>query len=268
VEIMGEGEKTPKRAWSAGANRPVDSHGRALPRFERLVEKIATGDPRLLADRLSQAVTDVLAVDGTAISVHLGANVAVPVGASNQEAVTAESLQFTLLEGPCLQSYTRGDPVLIADTHDPRSPAWTLWPTYTAELSRHTTYRGVSAFPLVSEGVAMGSLSLYRHHPGRLAEVEAITTIATHVAELLMDAQMFASRHHESEQQWSNSPTAQRRHQVWRAQGMTMQGSNLSPAQALDLLRAHAYTAGRLLDDVADDIVAGRLPVPILDSNL
>jgi hypothetical protein len=67
VEIMGEGEKTPKRARSAGANRPVDSHGRTLPRFERLTEKIATGDPRLLADRLSQAVADVLAVDGTAI---------------------------------------------------------------------------------------------------------------------------------------------------------------------------------------------------------
>jgi hypothetical protein len=40
--------------------------------------------------------------------------------------------------------------------------------------------------------------------------------------------------------------------------------NKLNAAEALDVLRAQAYSAGRLVDAVADDIVAGRLPVPVL----
>jgi hypothetical protein len=46
-----------------------------------------------------------------------------------------------------------------------------------------------------------------------------------------------------------------------------MKANRLNPAQALDLLRAQAYTAGRLLDAVADDIATGRVPIPVLGSD-
>src|SRR4051794_25421528 len=75
-----------------------------LSRFEAAVAGAADGpaeDLRLLPDRWCRAVVDVLGVDGAAISVYLGADLAVPIGASGVEATTGEALQFTLREGPC-----------------------------------------------------------------------------------------------------------------------------------------------------------------------
>ncbi len=59
---------------------------------------------RLLPDGLAAAAAQVLNVDGAAISVYLGADVATSVGGSGATASVAESLQFTLAEGPCLSS--------------------------------------------------------------------------------------------------------------------------------------------------------------------
>jgi hypothetical protein len=50
-------------------------------------------------------------------------------------------------------------------------------------------------------------------------------------------------------------------------QGMIVPANRLTPGQAVDLLRAQACTAGRLLDDIADDIATGRLPVPVLHTD-
>ncbi len=43
-----------------------------------------------------------------------------------------------------------------------------------------------------------------------------------------------------------------------------MKVNGLGAQPALDLLRAHAYTYGRLLEDVATDILTGHMPVPDL----
>jgi hypothetical protein len=45
-----------------------------------------------------------------------------------------------------------------------------------------------------------------------------------------------------------------------------VQVNRITPGEAIDLLRAQAFSADRLLDDLAADIVAGRLPVPVLES--
>jgi hypothetical protein len=65
---------------------------------------------------------------------------------------------------------------------------------------------------------------------------------------------------------WLDSPASNRRRQVWQAQGMILQANRITPGQAIDLLRANAFADDRLLDDIAADIVAGRLAVPVLDA--
>ncbi len=45
---------------------------------------------------------------------------------------------------------------------------------------------------------------------------------------------------------------------------MTMHANRISFNEALDVLRAHAHTHDRLLDDLAADIVTGRAQVSIL----
>ena len=47
--------------------------------------------------------------------------------------------------------------------------------------------------------------------------------------------------------------------EVYQAQGMVMVDLGVSLTEAMALLRAHAFTLGRPLGDVARDVVAGRL---------
>jgi hypothetical protein len=223
-------------------------------------------DQQELPDRLCRAVVEVLDVEAAAISVCLGPDLAVPIGASDLDATTAEALQFTYREGPCLQVYTHRKPVLIPNLSSPDSPAWSRWPTYTADLRRRTDYHGVFVYPLVVNDAAMGALSLYRRTPGAPAAPGAIAPIAARIADRL-SADLFTGTADEPFPPWLNGMTSHRRHQVWIAQGKIVQANRLTPGQAIDLLRAQAFTADRLLDDLADDIATGRLPVPILHAD-
>jgi hypothetical protein len=248
------------------ADEPAIGAG-VVHRFRAFTREYDVASPlerRQLPDRLARAVEHVLPVDGTAISVYLGADIVVPVGASTPDAARAEALQFTLHEGPCLASYTSHGPVIIPDINPPQSRDRSRWPTYSAELIRHTPYRAAFAFPLLIGRSAVGSLSLYRRSPGTLHQLRDITAIAELVTDRLLDAEVLAGLDGETEHPWITAPATERRHQVWTAQGMTMIANKITATEALDLLRAHAYTAERLLDDVAGDITDGHLPVPTL----
>jgi hypothetical protein len=247
-----------------------DPRGSMLSRFETAVAGATDGageDPRVLPDRWCQAVVDVLGVDGAAISVYLGADLAVPIGASDVETTTGEALQFTLREGPCFEAYESRRPILISNLERPGSAAWSRWPAYAAELTRRTPYRGVFAFPLLVSGVAMGSLGVYQRDVGELEHLDEVSAIAEWISGRVLEAEMSAANGGLPGPRWMESPAGLRRRQVWLAQGFVLQSNRVTPGEAIDLLRAQAFTSNRLLDDLADDIVAGRLPVPVLQSD-
>jgi GAF domain-containing protein len=211
-------------------------------------------------------VVEVTGVQGAALSVYLGPDIAVPIGASDAVATTGEALQFMVREGPCLAAYSQREPVLVPDLQHPDSQAWSSWPTYADQIIRRTPYRAVFAYPLLQGGRAMGSLSLYRHSVGHLDGQDELTVLAQRVGEYLLKAETLIGADGEPEHQWMNGLSALRRRQVWLAQGLTLQVNRITPGQALELLRAQAFTADRLLDDIAEDIVAGRLPAPVVES--
>ena len=236
-------------------------------RFEMLAARRSVGvDKDLMPEQLCRAVVDVLGVDGAAISVYLGGDVAVPVGANDLDASLGEALQFTVREGPCFESYGTKQPVLIPNLRDPGSSAWTRWPTYAAQLTQHTPFQGVFAYPLLDGDIVLGSLSLYRRQSGRPANLGSAGIIADRIADRL-SAELFTGPKGEPAQRWLDSPAALRRRVVWQAQGLTAQANRITPGQAIDLLRAQAFSADRLIDDVAEDIMSGTLPVPDLPSD-
>ena len=59
---------------------------------------------------------------------------------------------------------------------------------------------------------------------------------------------------------WWAGPDALRRARVWQATGMVTSRWTGHPGP-LDVLRAHAFATGRVVDDVADDLIEGRLPL-------
>jgi hypothetical protein len=72
-----------------------------------------------------------------------------------------EELQFTLGEGPCIDTFTSGAPVLEPHLRDPDQVRW-------HEFSGPALAAGVEAilgFPLVVGGVLLGALDLYVDHP-------------------------------------------------------------------------------------------------------
>ncbi|HST86300.1 MAG TPA: ANTAR domain-containing protein [Kineosporiaceae bacterium] len=241
-----------------------------VARFEAMMARVeaeAEVDDESLPDRLCRAVADVLGVDGTAISVYLGADIAVPVGSNHLAASVGEALQFTVREGPCFEAYGSRLPVLVPDVDSPESSAWARWPTYAAQLTEHTNYHGVFAYPLLADGVAMGSLSLFRRVGGRPDYLNDVEVIATRVADRLLAAEIFTGPDSEPVHRWMEGPNSRRRRLVWLAQGLTLQANRITPAQAMELLRAQAFSADRLLDDLAADIVSGEIAVPVLESH-
>jgi GAF domain-containing protein len=270
AEIMTDFDENTQPGVDPGDGAPVAVPNlRLVAQFEAAVAaRVALPDPheQLLPDRLCQAVVEVSGVQGAAISVYLGADIAIPIGASDLEATTGEALQFTVREGPCFSSYSRREPVLLPDLHRSDSQAWSDWPTYAEQLVRHTPYQAVFAYPLLKAGLAIGSLSLYQRSAGRPDDLAEFAGLVSCVTDRLLEGGTLIDTDGESEHSWMNGPTAMRRRRVWLAQGLTLQANRVTPGQALELLRAHAFSADRLLDDVADDIVSGRLPVPALES--
>lgn len=61
---------------------------------------------------------------------------------------------------------------------------------------------------------------------------------------------------------WLDSPPARHRQQVWIAVGMLTVHLNLNQIDALDELRALAFTHGQDLDHYADALVHRRVPLP------
>jgi hypothetical protein len=68
-------------------------------------------EPELLPVHLARAATTSLRVDGAGLSVHDAAGHSTPLGASDEDATTAERLQFTAGSGPCMFAAQSGVPV-------------------------------------------------------------------------------------------------------------------------------------------------------------
>jgi hypothetical protein len=229
----------------------------------------AVGDHRgvVAADRLCAACVDLLAVDAAAISlVFDGVNTGT-FGASDTAARTYDELQFTMGEGPCLDSVLVRAPVLVMDLADPDPPGRERWPAYGPAMLAHGV-RGVFAMPVLVAGQYIGALDLFRASPGalehdnmagaliaaELAEGPLLDLLAENLQEAVADPDSFA---------WAELNTITRA-EVSQATGMLVAQLDITPAEALVRLRAHAYATNRSATEVARDILERRL---ILDAD-
>jgi hypothetical protein len=116
----------------------------------------------------------------------------------------------------------------------------------------------VFAFPLQVGAVCVGVLDVYQDRPGPLpaAAVGSALGFADLAMEILVDGQAAASA---GQVEPDVNEVLAPRLEVYQAQGMVMVDLGVSLAEAMALLRAHAFTLGRPLGDVARDVVAGRL---------
>ncbi|GAB2594474.1 ANTAR domain-containing protein [Microlunatus antarcticus] len=218
------------------------------------------GDGPLTPGALARAVVSLLPVDGAGLATVTG-ELRLPLAASTAAAEEAEELQTTLGDGPCLVAAQTGAPC-AADLPE----LLERWPLYAEELTRRTPYRSVAALPLPSPaGEVFAALDLYAEDAALSAHLDLDLVAAAVAAPLgaLLDLCLRPVRDAVTEDalpEWYADATA-RRLDVSIAIGMVMASSHRSVGDALSVLRGHAYSHDRQLDDVAEDVVLGRLPV-------
>lgn len=165
-----------------------------------------------------------------------------------------EQVQFTLGEGPCVDAHRQGRPMLEPDLAGAGSGRW-------AAFAEPVVAAGVGAvfgFPLRVGAVRLGALNLYRDRPGDLtAEQHADALVLADVsAEAVLVLQARAPAGALADEL---ARSADFHLVVHQAAGMVAVQLAITVADALVRLRAYAFTDGRPLQDVADDVVARRL---------
>jgi hypothetical protein len=219
--------------------------------------RIAVAFTRELAkqpnSRLCRACAGLLGVSGVGITILSGEQ-AGPICISNPRMRSLEELQFTMGRGPCHDAYQSGSPVHAA-VLDGRVE--TLWPTF-VDLARESGVTAVFAFPLATHGVKVGVLTLYHDREGELTATQnsdslAISAVLAETILSLQEAAPTGSVAH------GLDAAVSYRAEVFQASGMLAIHLQITPADALLRIRAHAFANGFTAGAVSREIVAGRL---------
>lgn len=235
-------------------------------RVRTILLELSDGRPRPqeMPARLVELCSRSLPVTGVGLTLMTSTDIpSGVVAASDGVAVLLEDLQFTLGEGPCVEASRTGRPVLVPDlgSGDPVHGAGGRWPRFTADAIAAGVV-AVFAFPLRIGAIRVGVLDLYRDEAGALEDLDvaealafstAATTVLLHRPTDPPDADPAA----DGTGPW-DLPLANDRAAVHQATGMISVTAGVGLADALVLLRARAYAEGRVVDDVAEDVLARR----------
>jgi hypothetical protein len=210
--------------------------------------------PELLPVRLAQACARMLRVDGAGLSLLDAAHQRVPLGASSEEASTAERLQFTVGAGPCMTAQESRQPVFAVEDELRRR-----WPVFTDLLLGSTSYRAVVALPLQPALTGAGAIDLYFRDSDEVPGLDVFEAMAVGelVSSALSEATVWSSWSPADGPAWMHGPAPRRRAAVWEAMGKVGVELEVDAPAALDLLRAAAYGGGRTLDEIAGDLLSG-----------
>ena len=218
-----------------------DAAGRFL---EALREPAPPGEdgPEMVPSRLSRACAHAVGVDGAALSIHEGAGLRTPIGASDSTTSHAEQLQFTTGDGPCLRAHDTGRAIVfdLEDIHR-------NWPDLHTALLGETPFRAVYSLPLAPPPGPTVIVDLYTRELETLSsmardDVEAVVLCLTE--ELVRTSGGTSAD--ESGARWWDSPAARRRSRVWQATGQATVALGLDVVDTLTVLRAHAFSTGRV----------------------
>jgi GAF domain-containing protein len=208
---------------------------------------------------LTDGCVDVLDVGAT------GLMLAAPGGdlrvmASSSEAVRVlELFELQSQEGPCLDCYRTGEPVVNQDL----ARADDRWPRFAAEALA-AGFWSVHALPMRLRGAVIGALNLFHVDPGGMrpadiAAAQAMADVAT-IAVLQHRATLEAQIINEQLSHALNSRVV-----IEQAKGVVSERLGIDLDQAFGRLRSHARNHNLRLVDVARDVLDGRRSAHTLD---
>lgn len=204
----------------------------------------------LLTDRCCKA----FGVDdaGLMLAAPIGGDLRV-MASSSATMRDLELYELQSSEGPCLDCYRSGEPVVNGDLESSRQ----RWPGF-APAALMAGFRSVSAFPMRLRGTTIGALNLFVTGDGSLSDSDvsgarAFADVAT-IAILQHQAAIDARQVNEQLNRALNSRVV-----IEQAKGILAERAGLDVDQAFVRLRTHARGHNLPLVDLAQDIIDGKV---------
>ncbi|WP_409494564.1 GAF and ANTAR domain-containing protein [Amycolatopsis sp. cmx-11-12] len=167
------------------------------------------------------------------------------VHATNPVSAGLEDLQLTVGEGPCLDAFASGGPVLVADL----ATEVARWPAFTPAACKLGA-AAVFSFPLLIGVARLGSLDLYRDTIGPLTRVELADALI--LSDLATQGVVDdLNGHSVDDVSWLADPHVQ----IHQAVGMVQVQLVTTTEVALMRLRGYAFTHDIPLAEVAQQVV-------------
>ena len=184
------------------------------------------------------------------------------VHATGAKAAELDGLQFTLGEGPGLDAFATGIPVLVPELG---TTGWQArWPAFVV-AGVAAGAGAVFAFPLASGAIRVGILGLYRDTPGSLSPGALADTLvcADLTLQLLLNSRAAADGDGDGighiHDGWAPDGRPDDHARVYQATGMVSAQRGVGLEAALALLRAYAFAHDQALGEVAAAVVDRRL---------
>jgi GAF domain-containing protein len=173
------------------------------------------------------------------------------VAASSEAARVLELFQLQSDQGPCLDCFRSGQPVMAADL----AAAAQRWPRF-APAARAAGFAAVQALPMRLREQVIGALNLFRVGPGAFEPADirvgqALADVAT--ISLLQERSM---RHSETLNEQLQA-ALDGRVIIEQAKGKLAERLGLEMDEAFNLLRDYARTSNRGLSDLAQAFIEG-----------
>jgi GAF domain-containing protein len=175
------------------------------------------------------------------------------MAASDESVEHLELFQAQNQEGPCLDAYRQGRPVVNEDLAE----AAARWPSF-APLAAAAGFRSVHAFPLRLRTDRIGALNVFSASVGgRLehSDIQVVQALADVAAIGLLQERAIRRGEILTEQLQG---ALNSRIIVEQAKGALAQARGISVDEAFELLRAHSRNHNQRLVDIASAIVTDR----------
>lgn len=240
--------------------RPVSRETRLARAMVELADTLVDDfDVVELLARLTDRCVEVLEVDGAAGLMLVAPGGDLRVMASSSETMRVlELFELQAQEGPCLDCFRTGQPVVNQDLEQVNG----RWPAFAAEALA-AGFRSVHALPMRLRGRVIGALNLFWVEAGPMgqADIEA--------AQALADVATIAVLHHRAaadarvlNEQLTHALNS--RVVIEQAKGMVAERLSLDMGDAFDALRRYARSNNMLLMHVAQAVIDGELPATSL----
>ena len=168
-----------------------------------------------------------------------------------------EELQFSLGEGPCLDAFRLGVPVLEPDLINPSQERWSAFSGYAIAAG----VRALFGFPVHVGPVKFGALNLYSDTPGGLSN-EQHTDCLVLADAVARSVVAFQTRAPPGEIAAEFEAGGEFETIIHQASGMVAAQLDVTVDEALISLRSLAVANGETLRSAAESVVAGERRLP------